>query len=65
MQALTVTPMRKHSLALLDIPDPEPTDADLLVEGLAVGVCGGWWGLLAAGRTRTAPRRPLSPPACS
>ncbi|WP_327048783.1 glucose 1-dehydrogenase [Microbispora sp. NBC_01189] len=40
MRALTVVPLRKDSLAVADVPDPEPGDGDLLVDGLAVGVCG-------------------------
>ncbi|RGA06694.1 theronine dehydrogenase [Microbispora triticiradicis] len=40
MRALTVVPLRKDSLAVVDVPDPEPGDGDLLVDGLAVGVCG-------------------------
>lgn len=40
MLALTVTPSTKDSLAVRDVPEPEPTDDQLLVEGLAVGVCG-------------------------
>lgn len=40
MRALTVVPLRKDSLAVIDLPDPEPGPGDLLVDGLAVGVCG-------------------------
>jgi len=40
MRALTVIPLQKNSLAVLDVPDPEPGEGDLLVDGLAVGVCG-------------------------
>jgi threonine dehydrogenase-like Zn-dependent dehydrogenase len=40
MRALTVLPERPDSLAVTDVPDPEPTPTDLLVDGLAVGVCG-------------------------
>lgn len=40
MRALTVIPHEKHSLAVIDVPDPDAGDGDLLVEGLAVGVCG-------------------------
>jgi hypothetical protein len=40
MRALTVLPLQKNSLAVLDVPDPEPGEGDLLVDGLAVGVCG-------------------------
>src|SRR4051812_18784618 len=40
MRALTVIPLQKNSLAVEDVPDPQPGDRDLLVDGLAVGVCG-------------------------
>ncbi|MER6811013.1 glucose 1-dehydrogenase [Spirillospora sp. NPDC000708] len=40
MRALTVVPGQKDSLSVLDVPDPEPGDGELLVDGLAVGVCG-------------------------
>ena len=40
MRALTVIPLQKDSLAVSDVPDPQPGDSDLLVDGLAAGVCG-------------------------
>ena len=40
MQALTVTPGTKDSLALREIPEPEPDQGSVLVEALAVGLCG-------------------------
>jgi glucose 1-dehydrogenase len=40
MRALTVLPRQNHSLAVCDVPDPEPGDGDLLVDVLAIGVCG-------------------------
>jgi glucose 1-dehydrogenase len=40
MRALTVTPLHAGSLACADVPDPEQRDGELLVDGLAVGVCG-------------------------
>ena len=40
MRALTVTPGRADSAQVADTPDPEPGAGGLLVEGLAVGVCG-------------------------
>src|SRR5689334_7930307 len=40
MRALTVIPSRKDTLSVTDVPDPEPGDGELLVDGLAVGVCG-------------------------
>lgn len=40
MRALTVVPHRPDSLAVTDVPDPDAGPGDLLVDGLAVGVCG-------------------------
>jgi len=40
MRALTVVPGRKGSVQVSDVPDPEPRDGELLVDGVAVGVCG-------------------------
>ena len=40
MRALTVIPGSPGSAAVRDVPDPAPGEADLLVDGLAVGVCG-------------------------
>jgi glucose 1-dehydrogenase len=40
MRALTVIPLQKDSLAVVDVADPEPGDGELLVDGLAIGVCG-------------------------
>jgi len=40
MHALTIKPMVADSLAVEDVPDPTPHDGDLLVDGLALGVCG-------------------------
>lgn len=40
MRALTVVPMAQGSLAVTDMPDPAPGDGELLVEGVALGVCG-------------------------
>src|ERR1044071_2336027 len=40
MRALTVTPGRAGSIALVDMPEPPPSDGPVLVEGLAVGLCG-------------------------
>lgn len=39
MKALSIVPAQPHSLDLEERPDPEAA-ADLLVDGLAVGVCG-------------------------
>ncbi|GAA1286293.1 glucose 1-dehydrogenase [Saccharothrix xinjiangensis] len=40
MRALTLEPGTAGSLRLTDLPDPTPGPGELLVEGLAVGVCG-------------------------
>ncbi|WP_102142434.1 glucose 1-dehydrogenase [Mycobacterium hubeiense] len=40
MRALTVTPGRPGSLEVADVPDPTPAPGELLVEGIALGVCG-------------------------
>lgn len=40
MRALTLIPQRPGSLAVTDIEEPVPRDGELLVDGLAVGVCG-------------------------
>src|SRR6478736_8787354 len=40
MQALTVTPGEKDSLRLRGIPEPPAGQGPVLVEGLAVGLCG-------------------------
>ncbi|MEA2448202.1 MAG: glucose 1-dehydrogenase [Thermoleophilaceae bacterium] len=40
MRALTVIPLQKGSAAVTDMPDPEPRDGELLVDGVALGVCG-------------------------
>ncbi|MFC7815387.1 MULTISPECIES: glucose 1-dehydrogenase [unclassified Streptomyces] len=40
MRALTVRPGRDGSLAVEEVPDPEPAAGELLVRGLALGVCG-------------------------
>lgn len=40
MRALTVEPGRAGSLAVADVPDPVAGPGELLVDGLAVGVCG-------------------------
>jgi threonine dehydrogenase-like Zn-dependent dehydrogenase len=39
MQALTVHPGQPGSLAVHDMPDPDPGNDRLLVDGVAVGVC--------------------------
>jgi threonine dehydrogenase-like Zn-dependent dehydrogenase len=57
MRALTVVPGRRDSLAVREVPEPEPGPDDLLVDGIAVGVCGtdreiaaGEYGWAPAGR---------------
>ncbi|GLW11157.1 threonine dehydrogenase [Microtetraspora sp. NBRC 13810] len=40
MRALTVTPGEQDSLLVTDMPDPVPGAGELLVEGLALGICG-------------------------
>ncbi|MGN6598046.1 MAG: alcohol dehydrogenase catalytic domain-containing protein, partial [Actinomycetes bacterium] len=40
MRALTVQPGTKSSVEVTDVPDPQRKDGDLLIEGLAVGICG-------------------------
>ncbi|MGH3762755.1 glucose 1-dehydrogenase [Actinophytocola sp.] len=40
MRALTVEPGHAGSLAVTEVPDPTPGPGDLMVEGLALGVCG-------------------------
>ncbi|GAA2128911.1 glucose 1-dehydrogenase [Nocardioides bigeumensis] len=40
MRALTVEPGTPGSLRLDELPDPAPGDGELLVRGLAIGVCG-------------------------
>ncbi|USX52937.1 alcohol dehydrogenase catalytic domain-containing protein [Lentzea sp. HUAS12] len=40
MRALTVDLARAGSLSLADLPDPVPGPDELLVEGVAIGICG-------------------------
>src|SRR5687767_2985799 len=40
MRALTTLPMTASTLEVTEMPDPQPAAGDLLVDGLAVGVCG-------------------------
>src|SRR5262252_5090159 len=40
MKALVVTPHRSGSLRLQDVADPEPSEGQLLVDTLAIGICG-------------------------
>jgi threonine dehydrogenase-like Zn-dependent dehydrogenase len=40
MRALTVQPLKPNSLELSELPDPSPGPGELLVDGLALGICG-------------------------
>ena len=40
MRALTVIPLQAGSAAVTDMPDPEPGPGELLLDGIALGVCG-------------------------
>jgi glucose 1-dehydrogenase len=40
MRALTVVPLQPDSAAVVDIEEPTPSPGELLVDGLALGVCG-------------------------
>ena len=40
MRALTTIPLKADTLAVTDVPDPTARDGDLLVDGIAVGICG-------------------------
>jgi threonine dehydrogenase-like Zn-dependent dehydrogenase len=40
MRALTTVPLTPSSLEVSEVPDPTPGDGDLLVDGIAVGICG-------------------------
>jgi len=40
MKAVTVEPGRVGSARLEDVPEPEPREGSVLVEAVAVGVCG-------------------------
>jgi threonine dehydrogenase-like Zn-dependent dehydrogenase len=40
MKAITVEPQKPGSARLDDVPEPETRDGSILVEGIAVGVCG-------------------------
>ncbi len=40
MRALTFAPGEKGTLEVREVPDPEPGTGELLVQGLALGICG-------------------------
>ncbi len=59
MQAITVIPKKAGSVRVEEIEEPRPAARDLLIEGLAMGVCGtdleivrGSYGWLPPGRSR-------------
>jgi len=59
MKAITVEPHKPETTHLEDIPEPDPSGGSVLVEALAVGVCGtdveivkGKYGWAPRGRTR-------------
>ncbi len=59
MRALTITPGKKDSARLDDIPEPSAEEGSVLVEGLVIGVCGtdrelveGLYGWAPPGRSR-------------
>ncbi|WP_067499641.1 glucose 1-dehydrogenase [Actinoplanes sp. TFC3] len=59
MRALTVEPLKAGSAEVREVPDPEPGPGELLVEGLALGICGtdheiidGQYGWAPPGRDR-------------
>ena len=39
MRALSVVP-REGTLSLIDVPDPTPAPGELVVDAMAMGVCG-------------------------
>jgi threonine dehydrogenase-like Zn-dependent dehydrogenase len=59
MKAITVEPLRPGSARLEDVPEPDARDGSMLVEAVAVGVCGtdaeiveGKYGWAPEGKTR-------------
>lgn len=40
MKALTVIPGQADSLEVIEVPEPRPGPNDLLVDGIAIGICG-------------------------
>ncbi|MGX7823659.1 glucose 1-dehydrogenase [Actinokineospora sp. 24-640] len=59
MRAVTVMPGTPGQATVTDVPEPEPGPGDLLVDGLAIGICGtdreiaaGHYGAPAPGRDR-------------
>jgi len=59
VRALTVVPLQSNSLAVSEVADPQPKEHEVLVDGIAVGVCGtdreiadGNYGWAPAGKDR-------------
>jgi threonine dehydrogenase-like Zn-dependent dehydrogenase len=59
MKAITVEPLRPETARLEDIPEPDPRNGSMLVQAIAVGVCGtdveiveGKYGWAPPGQTR-------------
>jgi glucose 1-dehydrogenase len=59
MKALTVEPLKPTSARIEDVPEPDPREGSMLVEAIAVGVCGtdveiveGKYGWAPRGKTR-------------
>ncbi len=59
MRALTVVPKQAHSAGIVDIPEPDISEGSVLVQTIAIGVCGtdheivsGNYGWAAPGRDR-------------
>jgi threonine dehydrogenase-like Zn-dependent dehydrogenase len=59
MKAITVEPMKSGSARFEDFPEPDPREGSILVEAVAVGVCGtdveiveGTYGWAPPGATR-------------
>jgi hypothetical protein len=62
MKAITVEPKKPGSARLEDVPEPDVRNGEVLVEAIAVGVCGtdveiveGKYGWCPPGKTRLAP----------
>src|SRR6476620_594656 len=59
MKSITVEPHKPKSARLEDVPEPDPSNGSVLVEAIAVGVCGtdaeivqGKYGWAPSGKTR-------------
>ncbi len=40
MKALTILPGKQHSASVQEVPDPPPSEGDVLVRAVALGICG-------------------------